>query len=228
MTATLEAPLVNRIQKSPAMRLQPPQRPADSGENPFIARLRKGDATAFEQLVREHGPRMLSVARRMLRCEHDAADALQNAFVSAYQSIHRFDGVSQLSTWLHRIVVNASLMILRTQRRRPACSLEELQTEFDSNGRHASLVEDWTMTVAERLSSTDTAARIASLVDQLPEPYRAVVMLRDIHGYDTAAASRLLRTNESVVKTRLYRARRMLRKLISETLSRQPEYSSIA
>jgi RNA polymerase sigma-70 factor (ECF subfamily) len=194
----------------------------------LIARLRRGDADAFEELVREHGPRMLAVARRLLRCEHDAADALQNAFVSAYQSIHRFDGAAQIATWLHRIVVNASLMLLRSRRRRPACSLDELETEFDSDGRHATPIEDWTTTVADRLSSDHTAARIRGLIDRLPEPYRAVVILRDIDGNDTSTTSRLLRTNESVVKTRLHRARRMLRKLITESPALQPEYGSIA
>jgi RNA polymerase sigma-70 factor (ECF subfamily) len=227
MSATLEAPSTSFVRNSGVTRSLS-LRSGDTADDPIVTQLRNDEAAAFEELVRKYGPRMLAVARRMLRCEHDAADALQNAFVSAYRSIHQFDGASQLSTWLHRIVVNACLMILRTRRRRPTCSLDELQTEFDSNGRHAAPVEDWTMTVSDRLSSRDTADRIQSLVDQLPEAYRAVVILRDIHGYDTASASRLLRTNEAVVKTRLCRARRMLRKLIGQALSRQPEYSSIA
>jgi RNA polymerase sigma-70 factor (ECF subfamily) len=84
------------------------------------------------------------------------------------------------------------------------------------------------MTVSDRLSSFDTATQIGRLVDQLPEHYRTVVVLRDLQGLDTAATSTLLGTNEAVVKTRLFRARRMLRKLIGNVLTRRPEYTSIA
>ena len=86
-----------------------------SRETSRLARLRAGDEEACDALVHEYGGRMLAVARRILRCEEDAADAVQDAFVSAFAAIRRFRGGSSLYTWLHRIVVNACLMRLRSR-----------------------------------------------------------------------------------------------------------------
>ena len=85
----------------------------------LVARLRNGDSRAFEELVRRDTPRLLRVARRFLDSEEDARDAVQDAFVSAFRSISKFDSTALLSTWLHRIVINACLMKLRTRRRKP-------------------------------------------------------------------------------------------------------------
>src|SRR5262245_22667814 len=91
----------------------------DSGEAERLSALRAGDPAAFEELVRAEGGRLLMVARRLVGNEEDARDALQDAFLSAFRSIDRFQGGSRISTWLHRIVVNAALIRLRTRRRRP-------------------------------------------------------------------------------------------------------------
>ena len=81
--------------------------------------LRRGDDAAYEELVRSQGGRLLAVTRRILGDEDDARDAVQEAFLSAFKSIDRFQGGSLVSTWLHRIAVNAALMKLRSRRRRP-------------------------------------------------------------------------------------------------------------
>ena len=96
--------------------------------------LRRGDEQACEELVRAHTSRLLAVARRYLRSEEDARDAVQEGFVAAFRSIARFQGGSSLSTWLHRIVINACLMRLRSSRRRPETSIEELLPRFDGSG----------------------------------------------------------------------------------------------
>ena len=97
-------------------------------------RLLAGEEGAYEELVRRYGGRMLAVARRFLPVEEDARDAVQDAFLSAFRSIDRFEGHAQLSTWLHRIVVNASLMKLRTRRRHPEQSIEELLPGYLEDG----------------------------------------------------------------------------------------------
>jgi RNA polymerase sigma-70 factor (ECF subfamily) len=82
--------------------------PLDQGsEGALVSLLRSGDEAAFERLVRDHGGRLLSVARRFLRDEEEARDAVQDCFLSAYRALDRFDQGSRLSTWLHRIVINA-------------------------------------------------------------------------------------------------------------------------
>ena len=100
----------------------------------LIMGLQAGDADAFEMLVRKYMPALLRVARRFLRSEEDARDAVQDAFISAYKSIKNFASNSQLGTWLHRIVVNSALMRLRTQRRHPEEEIDELLPKFTPDG----------------------------------------------------------------------------------------------
>src|SRR5262249_35415979 len=106
-------------------------------EEQFLASLRRGDEQAYAVLVRQYGGRMLAVARRFLRREEDSADAVQDALVSAFRSLDSFAGNSQLWTWLHRVVVNACLMKLRSRSRHPTVSLNDLLPTFDETGHHA-------------------------------------------------------------------------------------------
>ena len=92
-------------------------------ENALVAGLRAGHEDAYELMVRAYGGRLLAVAKRILRSEEDARDAVQTAYLLAFRSLDRFEGGSRLSTWLHRIVVNAALMRLRSRRRRPEESI---------------------------------------------------------------------------------------------------------
>ena len=121
--------------------------PILADENDFIERLKSHDECAFETMVRRHGTRMLATACKILGNEHDARDALQQAFISAFRSIAAFNATATLSTWLHRIVVNAALMQLRSRRRRPELPIEDLLPRFDNAGRwvdvsdHAGWVE---------------------------------------------------------------------------------------
>ena len=101
---------------------------ADEAE--LVLALRAGDSAAYERLVRTYGNWLLAVARRILHNEEDARDAVQEAFLSAFRGLAKFDGASRLSTWLHRIAINAALMRLRSKRRRPEASLDGLLPRF--------------------------------------------------------------------------------------------------
>ena len=101
-----------------------PVQPTD--EASLVAALRAGDERAFETVVRTYGGRLLSVARRFMRNDEDAQDVVQSAYLSAFRALETFEGTAQLSTWLHRIVVNTALMKLRARRRRPEESIEDL------------------------------------------------------------------------------------------------------
>lgn len=185
---------------------------AEDLESPaFLARLRAGDAAAFEDLVRVVGGRMYALTRRMLRSEADAADALQEAFVSAFKALPKFSGESKITTWLHRIVVNACLMRLRKLSRHPERSIDAMMPQFAENGHHAGKVSGWTENLAER---EETAEMVRQSMADLPEAYREVLVLRDVEGLDTAQAAAFLGTSENNVKTRLHRARLALRELL--------------
>jgi len=193
--------------------LTPPQ-----GDAALVARLQRGDADAFETLVRTHSSRLLSVARRFLSNEHDAQDALQDAFIRAFRAIGTFEERAQLHTWLHRIVVNSALMKLRERRRKPEESIEDLLPTFAADGHQASESRDWSDAVLERKES---ARVVRQAIAQLPEQYRVVLMLRDLEERDTAETAALLGTSSNVVKVRLHRARQALRTLLDREFTGQ-------
>jgi RNA polymerase sigma-70 factor (ECF subfamily) len=179
----------------------------------LIERLRAQEEAACEELVRAHSGRLLSVARRMLRNEEDARDAVQEGFVSAFRAIQRFNGDCRLSTWLHRIVVNAALMKIRTRSRRPEESIEDILPRFLEDGHHAEPTSDWGSASA-LLERRETRERVRAAIDQLPESYRTVLILRDIEELDTAETAQLLGLTPNTVKIRLHRARQALAKVL--------------
>ncbi len=175
--------------------------------------LRTGDEKSYETLVRTYGGRLLATARRFLGDGEDAHDAVQDAFVSAFRSIESFDGDSPISAWLHRIVVNASLMKLRSKKRKPETSIEHLLPEFLEDGHHVRPAAAWN-TSATDAERKETRELVRRYIDQLPDAYRAVLLLRDIEEFDTAETARLLGVTENAAKIRLHRARMALRTLL--------------
>ncbi len=143
--------------------------PRPVSDDSFVRRLRAGDGEAFEALVRRESPRLLAVARRLLRNEEDAKDAVQDGFVSAFRSLDDFGGRCQVSTWLHRITVNAALMKLRTRRRKPEDSIEDLLPSFLEDGHHARHPHEWRDTGEALLSSQEDREFVRAAIDRLPE-----------------------------------------------------------
>ena len=193
----------------------------DAADSALLAALRVGEEAAFETLVRSYGGRMLSVARRLLGNDDDAQDAVQEAFLSAFKALAAFDGRSKLSTWLHRIVVNAALMKLRTQKRRPEQSIDDLLPKFKEDGHEAGPRTRWedSATNAER---TETQQLIREQILTLPETYRTVLLLRDIEENDTETVAQILAVSPAAVKVRLHRARQALRTLLDPLFGGQP------
>jgi RNA polymerase sigma-70 factor (ECF subfamily) len=189
----------------------PPMSARPDSDADLVARLQRGDDTAFEAIVRAHGGRLLSVARRFLGNNEDAQDAVQDAFIRAYKAIHTFEARAQLHTWLHRILVNTALMKLRERRRRPTESIEDLLPTYSTDGHQAVASRDWSDAVLERKES---AAIVREAIAMLPDQYREVLVLRDIEEKDTAETAALLGTSSNVVKVRLHRARQALRTLL--------------
>ncbi|MEO5823119.1 MAG: sigma-70 family RNA polymerase sigma factor [Vicinamibacteraceae bacterium] len=184
---------------------------AVSTDADLVCRLKSGDQDAYALVVRTLGGRMLSVARRFLHDEEAARDAVQDAFLSAFRAIHRFDGDAQLATWLHRIVVNAALMKLRTRRRKPEQSIEPMLPAFAEDGHHASRpVIAWTDSAEQTLLRREARSRVRAAIAELPESYRTVLMLRDIEERSTRESADLLGISENALKLRLHRARQAL------------------
>jgi RNA polymerase sigma-70 factor (ECF subfamily) len=189
-----------------------------SDEAKLIDALRAGEDDAYAQLVRRYGGRLLAVTRRLLREEEDARDAVQEAFLSAFKSIGRFEAQARLSTWLHRIAVNAALMKLRSKRRRPETSIEELLPGFVEDGHMAEPPQPWREGADTLVARRETRDWVRGRIDELPESHRTVLVLRDIEELDTTEVAELLDISPGAVKTRLHRARQALRSLLDRDL----------
>lgn len=193
--------------------------PLDDADAAQLRSLQAGDAAAFEQLVRRQTGPLLATARRILGNEEDARDAVQEGFVSAYRSLDRFAGHARVSTWLHRIVINAALMKLRSRRRRPEESIDELLPCFDEQGAWVSGMALPSSGAEALLESRERRALVRRCIARLPETHREVLVLRDIEDLDTAEVAAALGITANAVKIRLHRARQALRTLIErETL----------
>jgi RNA polymerase sigma-70 factor (ECF subfamily) len=185
-----------------------------TGEAELLARLRRGEDAAFDELVRQSGGQMMAVARRMLRSEEDARDAVQEAFLNAFKALPEFDGRSRLATWLHRITVNCCLMRLRRRQRKPERSIEDMLPQFVEDGHQRTPSRNWNRDRTDGIEGRELRELVRAKIDLLPDQYRVVLMLRDIEELSTEEVGEVLGMSAAAVKTRLHRARQALRGLL--------------
>ncbi|MGZ5460372.1 MAG: sigma-70 family RNA polymerase sigma factor [Thermoanaerobaculia bacterium] len=192
-------------------------------EAALVARLRAKDDEAFALLVRAYAGRLLRVARRFLRSEEDARDAVQDTFVAAFRSIGSFKAGSALSTWLHRIVVNSSLMRLRTLRRHPEEDVEDLLPRFAEDGHQAQPSVNWTPSAEDLVEQAETRELVRRSIDRLPDTHRVILIMRDIEEMTTEEVAKALEITPNAVKVRLHRARQALRTLLDRELRKEQQ-----
>lgn len=176
------------------------------------------DDDSAEEMVRDNISWMIAVSQKLLGDRALAEDAVQEAFLAAFRGLVKFEDRSSLKTWLHRITVNASLMKFRQLKRQPEPLVNDYQPEFD---RYNCRIEGrWTYLASAEdiLANEELRAQVHSAIDELPEPYRIVLLLRDIEGYDTMETANLLEISETNVKVRLHRARMALKELLEPVL----------
>jgi len=183
------------------------------GESDWVARLRAGEDSAFEDLVRANQARLVAVCRRILGNDEDALDAVQDTFLLAFRGLGAFDGRSRLSTWLYSIAVNSCRMKLRSRRRRP-----EFLVDWDEDDPGAARVEALSpggdRDAADALDAATARAIVRAGIDRLPAGHRAILVLRDLEELDTGEAARALGIRPETAKMRLFRARQALRTLL--------------
>ncbi|WP_197319560.1 RNA polymerase sigma factor SigM [Saccharomonospora sp. NB11] len=167
----------------------------------LIAAHAAGDPHAFNELVRRHRDRMWAVALRTVRDPEEAADALQDAFISAFRAAANFRAESQVTTWLHRIVVNACLDRVRRKQARPTVPLP------DTSHNEPAVPRD-------SMSERETRLVIKEALDQLPEEQRVPIVLVDVEGYSVAETAQMLGIAQGTVKSRCARGRAKLAKLL--------------
>jgi RNA polymerase sigma-70 factor (ECF subfamily) len=175
----------------------------------IAARVRAGDLPLFELLMRRYNQRLYRVARAIVKNDAEAEDVAQQAYVNAYVNLHQFEGRAKFSTWLTRITVHEALNRARKQAR---IAWPGEDAEEDPMERFASPALD----PERQAASSELGALLERAVDDLPESYRAVFVMRDVEGLSTAETAECLDLSEEAVKTRLHRAKAMLRESLFE------------
>jgi RNA polymerase sigma-70 factor, ECF subfamily len=170
---------------------------------------KNGDVAAFEQLVKRYDRKLLRIAQSVTRNREDSQDAVQEAFLKAYQNLAEFREHSQFSTWLIRITVNQSLMKLRKQRTIREVSLDE---DFQGDGDMLPIeVTDWAPNPEQTYWASELRHILTRTLEALRPPLRAVFVLRDIEGLSIDQTAVVLGLSQVAVKARLWRARLQLR-----------------
>ena len=180
----------------------------DRDDAELVRLAQAGDTRAFDELVRRYRDKVYRLSYKILRHEDDAAEALQDAFLSAYRGLKNFKAESTFSTWLYRIATNASLMKYR-RRRDGHVSLEQSQSG-DSTGEPLQ-IPDWSAQPLTELLTLETREVMDEGIERLPEELRTVFVLRDVEGLSNAEVADVLHLSVAAVKSRLHRARIVLR-----------------
>ena len=179
-----------------------------------VERVRAGDRALFEILMRRHNVRLYRAARAVLNNEHDVEDVMQQAYINAFTHLHQFEERAQFSTWLIRIGLNEAFA--RRRKTQTAESREERGSHVSDDregvidGVASSQPDPERQAYARELSRV-----LEDAVDALPETYRTVFMLRDVEGLSTSETGEGLGLGEEAVKTRLHRARAMIRRAVT-------------
>jgi RNA polymerase sigma factor (sigma-70 family) len=191
------------------------------GDAGLAERVAGGDQAAFELLMRRHNGRLFRVARASLRDDSDAEDALQDAYLDAYQHMAGFRGGSQLSTWLTRLVINRALMRLRKQKRERVVVPFQARASAGGGNPETEVAE-----VADHNAESPPAATLRAEVrrilerriDELPVAFRTVFVMREVEDMTMQDIAECLSVPPATVRTRLFRARALLREALARDM----------
>jgi RNA polymerase sigma-70 factor (ECF subfamily) len=180
-----------------------------SDEKALLAALRRRDSAAFTTVFERYADKIYRLAVGLLEDETAADGVVQDTFLRLFQRLDTFEGHSSLGTWLYRVAYNRSLDLLR--RRRPLVSLDE-----NDEALAPAVLADWGQLPERLLSDAEVRAALEEAIAALPEPYRAVFILREIEGLSTAETAAVMNIASGAVKVRLHRARLFLRERLAE------------
>jgi RNA polymerase sigma-70 factor (ECF subfamily) len=178
----------------------------------LVKRAKKGDQTAFTELVELYSERIYNLGLRILKNPDDAADVLQETFTAVFEKIDSFDGRSNFFTWLYRIATNFALMKLRKDKR-TVYTDQDMESMYDSPDDMQ--IHEWQDLPLKDMLNDEFQKNLENAVDQLPEIYRSVFVLRDLEDMSIKETSTILGITESNVKIRLKRARVYLREQLA-------------
>ena len=189
-------------------------------EKHILARARRGDLAAFEELVRRNEKRVYAVALRSSGSPEDAADITQEVFLRAWRSIEDFRGDSGFSTWLFRITANLCVDFARHRQAQP--QTQPLTGEDDAERP----IPDPAPTPEEHLENSELGRELAAALGEVSEEHRRIVLLRDVSGLSYTEIAEVLEISEGTVKSRLSRARIALRTILQKRGNLLPSAAS--
>lgn len=181
-------------------------------EKALIEKCKKNDRNAFNTLVQTYQSKIINLAYGMLSNQEDACDAAQEVFIRVYRGIPSFEQKASFSTWIYRITVNVCNDMLR-KRTRTAPTVSIYQ---DSDEEHIMELPDSSPTPSERIEITETQLLVKNALNELSDEYRTVITLYDLEGLSYDEISSVLQCPIGTIKSRLNRARKMLKKKLSE------------
>ena len=187
-------------------------------ERNLVERAKSGDQSAFRAIMEKNSRRLYRVARAVMRDDTEAEDVVQETYLRAFSNLATFRGESSLTTWLTRIALNEALG--RKRRQRPTVTLASVETAQETNAQIIQFPAMSTETDPERTAAQHEIRRLLErAMDALPEPFRVVFVMRDVEEMSIEEAASQLGIRPETVKTRLHRARRLLRQSLDGQLA---------
>ena len=198
--------------------------PIDSAADlDLLASLQRGEAGALKTLADRHGQMIYRLAFGITRNQGDAEEVLQDVLLTLTRRSASFEGRSALGSWIYRIATNTALNKRRGKRVQLETSLEDLLPTFEADGHRAGdrtyLLADWSQNPEEELLAGERRQALEQAIDSLPDHYRAVLVLRDVEDLSNEEVAAILAEPVSSVKSRLHRARMVLREQLARALA---------
>lgn len=185
----------------------------------LVSHVKKGDVDSFELLVKKYQKKAFNIAYRMIGDYEDACEIVQDAFVSAYRNIRKFEERARFSTWFYTIVVNYSknrIKQLKTQGYHEGLSIDDPVDTDDSEIKVEPPSNE--PSVLERLERKELQEKVQGCIDSLDNEFRDVIVLRDIQGFSYEEISDIMKIAEGTVKSRLFRAREALKDCLMKVM----------
>ena len=176
-------------------------------EEQLVKDLQAGEMGSFEQLANLYQKKIYSLSFNLTRNATDSQDVTQEVLLTLFRKGHTFQGKSAFSSWVYRITLNASYMKLRSRKREPNVSIDDLLPSFNKAGFQQEKIQDWSESTESLLFDNETRKVIQKAVDLLPDREKVVFILRDVEGLSTEKVGNILELTIPAVKSRLHRAR---------------------
>jgi RNA polymerase sigma-70 factor (ECF subfamily) len=188
-------------------------------DSELIERLQNGDEDALETLFNLYSPRLYNLAHKILGDVADAEEVIQDVFWTAYRKAKSFRGTAQLSTWLYRLTVNAALGKIRRSKKSKEVEYEEFLPKFQDDGHHLIRpVVDWSNALEENYAKREIQQLLNAAMDLLSPLDKSIVVLSDLEGLSDKEIAAAVGITLPAVKTRLHRARLLLRGKLAVSL----------